>query len=310
MSASYPLVRNLSAFSTRLRRVEQAFAARVLAELRQQLPDEILHLPIVYLARGPPPAGPGASPPDALYADRTNLASARRAAELWTRRADGQPTRLRRRVEAGARRLLARRPRAGRQSNGRSRKRHRGRAEGGRARAEPARRPFLDRRQHGRARRIVRRPRRTQVPQADQGTSSRPFCESTPPSSRARPIARSGAGMPRCRDSSAATTSWRKQHLRASLTYNPHSTASHYLSRGALDRRRTQGRGAQRTSEGPRRAARAGVGAGECGLQGEGKRHAAKAGGWWLEAGGSSVEIRTLSVKATSTTCPQTISAF
>ena len=37
MSAAYPLVRNVSAFSTRLRRVDEPFAVRILAELAQQL---------------------------------------------------------------------------------------------------------------------------------------------------------------------------------------------------------------------------------------------------------------------------------
>ena len=52
--------------------------AGILAEIHQQLPDQLLHPPILYPARS------AAQSADAVYADRANLASARRAADLWS----------------------------------------------------------------------------------------------------------------------------------------------------------------------------------------------------------------------------------
>ena len=68
-----------------LRRVAQSFARRIFAEVRQQLRDRVLHPSILY---------PGSAigrrrratrrEAERLYADRANLASARRAADIWS----------------------------------------------------------------------------------------------------------------------------------------------------------------------------------------------------------------------------------
>ena len=47
MSAAYPLVRNASDFSTRWGVRSSPSASRILAELSEQLPDEILHQSIL-----------------------------------------------------------------------------------------------------------------------------------------------------------------------------------------------------------------------------------------------------------------------
>ena len=110
MSASYPLVRNFSAFSTRFGVSTQPFARRILAELRSSFSDQILHLPILYLA--------SAGTPRRLAARRRHAArplvrgprepgrARGSAADVWHRRR-GSPSEnreeLRGRVEAGAR---------------------------------------------------------------------------------------------------------------------------------------------------------------------------------------------------------------
>ena len=166
MSASYPLVRNLNAFSTRFGVSAQPFAARIFAELRQQLPDQVLHRPILYLRFSRPsrPTRTRCTP----IAPTSRARGARPTSGRRTGR--GDPRRLRGGVEARARRLLARRPRAGAAS---AAKLFEDGIDGGRkaiaAAAQSPRGPFLDGRQHGRARRIVRSAAGHQVPQADQG---------------------------------------------------------------------------------------------------------------------------------------------
>ena len=177
----------------------QPFAVGILAELRQQLPDQILHLSILYLA---------------------HRRSRRRVGAVARRRAVRRPREpgeraARRRHLGGAR--SPRNPRdfdaawklaradywLGGHAPGAgtarvSRAGHRRRPQGDRARAEPARRPLLDRREHGRARRVVRPARRASSTASRSRRSSRPCCGSIRRSCRARPTARSAAGISRC----------------------------------------------------------------------------------------------------------------
>src|SRR5438067_1739186 len=85
MSAAYPLVRNLSAFSTRRgvsirpsRDGSSPSSARMFLTCSCML---LLYISVF-------PATVRAQDADALYADRENLASARRAAEIWAAAAE------------------------------------------------------------------------------------------------------------------------------------------------------------------------------------------------------------------------------
>jgi len=90
MSASYPLVRNLYAFSTRFgvsRSPSRAGSSP--RSTSSFLINSCIALFYIPLAAGPGDArqAPGsAQSPDAVYADRAVLASARRAADLWSAR--------------------------------------------------------------------------------------------------------------------------------------------------------------------------------------------------------------------------------
>jgi len=66
-----------------------------------------------------------------------------------------------------------------------------------------------------------------------------------------------------------------EQHLRESLKYNAHSTASHFFIAEILldDGRKSD---ARRAAEGPRRAARSRLGAGGSGVQGKGREDSCK----------------------------------
>ena len=170
MSAPYPLVRNLQRLFDALRRVAQPFAVGVFAELHQQLPDQILH--------------PSYSTSPALPA-RCRCRFAQRARR--SRRALSRPRQSGQRAAArptsGARALAAN-PRdfesawklaradywLGRHGAEAERRAalERGIEAGRTAVAiEPgrARGSFLDGRQHGRARRIVRPAPGPEVPQ-------------------------------------------------------------------------------------------------------------------------------------------------
>src|SRR5205085_1188963 len=79
MSASYPLVRNLYAFSTRFgvsRRPSRAGSSP--RSVSSFLIASCILLFYISASRAQP------ADPDALYADRANLASARRAVEIWS----------------------------------------------------------------------------------------------------------------------------------------------------------------------------------------------------------------------------------
>jgi tetratricopeptide (TPR) repeat protein len=86
MSASYPLVRNLYAFSTRLGVFSSP--SRVGSSPRSVssflIRSCILLFYIPAVAGQPAARAAGAADADRLYADRANLASARSAAEIWT----------------------------------------------------------------------------------------------------------------------------------------------------------------------------------------------------------------------------------
>ena len=90
-------------FLDALGRVEQPLARRVFAKLREELPDDVPHLryctsrssaaPAPFAQAQPlarPPARPAADP-DALYAQRDELASARRAETIWAERLQRDP---------------------------------------------------------------------------------------------------------------------------------------------------------------------------------------------------------------------------
>src|SRR2546422_11112039 len=85
MSASYPLVRNLYAFSTRFgvsRRPSRAGSSPISAS--SFLISSCIVLFYISTLR--------AQSADALYADRAHLASARRAAQMWTEELARNPT--------------------------------------------------------------------------------------------------------------------------------------------------------------------------------------------------------------------------
>src|SRR5213076_2529243 len=84
MSAAYPLVRNLRAFSTRF----GVFTSPSRAGSSPSSASSVLTRSCILLFYIPLFAVALAAPdPDALYADRTNPASARRAAEIWSAQA-------------------------------------------------------------------------------------------------------------------------------------------------------------------------------------------------------------------------------
>ena len=139
------------------------------------------------------------------------LASAQQAADDLGRAAAEESEGLRVRVEAGPRALLARRTCAEATSARRFSKRaSRPAAHAIALAAEQARRTLLDRRQHGRARRVVRPAPGLKYRGDIKERAARPCCGSIPRSSKAPPTARSAAGTTRCRASSAAATRNRK----------------------------------------------------------------------------------------------------
>src|SRR3954452_15191529 len=84
MSAAYPLVRNLRAFSTRFgvftRPSRAGSSPSSASNLLTRSCIALLYIPVFAV-------GLAAQDPDALYADRTNPASARHAAEIWSAQA-------------------------------------------------------------------------------------------------------------------------------------------------------------------------------------------------------------------------------
>src|SRR6516164_2372315 len=82
MSASYPLVRNRYAFSTRFGVLSSPSRA---GSSPSSASSRLIRSCIVLLFYLPPFDAPArAQVADTLYADRANLASARRAVEMWT----------------------------------------------------------------------------------------------------------------------------------------------------------------------------------------------------------------------------------
>ena len=182
-----------------LRRPDQPFARRILAELDQQARDQILHLGIVY--RGFCASVTLAGTRSAGRSRRA-LSRSRHAGERARgRRASGRARLaarsegLRVGVEAGARAVLAghQRPAAERE---RKAALEAGIDAGRKAvalAAAASRGAFLDRRQHGRARRIVRPAARHQVSRADSrrardGAEDRSRLSAGLRRSRARPL--------------------------------------------------------------------------------------------------------------------------
>ena len=275
MSAAYPLVRNLQRLLDALR------ACRRSPSRSGSSPSsasscliEFLHRPIVSLVSVP-------------SAWRT---AARRTVR---RRALRQTATTPRQRAAGRRRLgRAARRRAGATSRPRGSSRARdywlGSARAGarapravsstasprrstadRAAAEPARRAFLDRGEHGRACRVVRRcGRGSNTAGRIKDRARRRCCGSTRRFSMARPTARWDAGISRCRVCSAAVN---KQSEAAPAQVADLQPAQHRLALTSSPRRcsTTAGRREARAElqTGARRAARSGLGARRSGVQ-------------------------------------------
>ena len=115
-----------------------------------------------------------ADDPDALYKDRENLASAKKAADIWAARLAANPKDFESAYKlAQARYWLG--------TNGLPEPERKAALEAGIAAARSAialnaaaaRGPLLARRQHGRARRIIRHAAGHQVSRADQGRAAR-----------------------------------------------------------------------------------------------------------------------------------------
>ena len=102
MSASYPLVRNLSAFSTRFGVSTQPFARGILAQFGQQLPDQILHR--CYFISGLSRfLVAGAEIPTPLRRSRATWPARGGPPTCWAAELAATPGLVRRRLEAGAR---------------------------------------------------------------------------------------------------------------------------------------------------------------------------------------------------------------
>jgi len=201
-----------------------------LSEIGQQPSDRILHPSILY------PALIAQSPEaERLFADRANLASARRAAEIWSSALAGDPRnfdaawRLARAdywlgghgPEAERRGYFDTGIEAGRKAAG--------------AAAETGPRDISGWRRTWAGSPSRSACARAEIPQADQGDAGNRAAPRIPRSARAPPIARSGGGTSRCRASSAAIASLAESHLRTSLSYNPASTVSALLLGELLD---------------------------------------------------------------------------
>jgi tetratricopeptide (TPR) repeat protein len=94
MSASYPLVRNLYAFSTRFgvsrRPSRSGSSPRSISSLLIASCIFLFYIPAAAAQSADPPSRDARSgEAERLYADRANLASARRAADLWRAALDG-----------------------------------------------------------------------------------------------------------------------------------------------------------------------------------------------------------------------------
>ena len=212
---------------------------------------------------------PGSGDPDALYAsERTSPGPApqRRSGPTGSQKS---PTRFRGGLEARARALLAGRASAGSRTQGPPRGRHRGRTSGRRHRAQSARRSFLDRGQHGSARRVVRTAAGPQVPRRHQGRAADRAASSIPPSSRARPTARSDAGISRCPGLFGGSNKKSEEHLREVTDLQPeqqrHRTSSSPKPCSTWDASRC----ARRAAEGDRRPRRSRLGARRSRVQGK-----------------------------------------
>ena len=149
--------------------------------------------------------GAQAGDPDALYAQRDDLASARQAAGDLGRRGCRRTRRTSRRRGSWRARATGSADTRPRPSARRCSKRGIAAGRAGRdARAATARRTLLDGRQHGRARRIVRAAPGAEVSRRHQGRAADGAeARSGVPAGLRRPRARA-AGTSRCRASSAA----------------------------------------------------------------------------------------------------------
>ena len=111
MFAAYPLVRNLQRLVDALRRAGQPLALGILAELHQQLPDQVLHRPILYLDRGR--SGRGPERRRALCRSRQPRERSARASSLWADALKQDPRDFDAAWKLARVSLLARRPRPG-----------------------------------------------------------------------------------------------------------------------------------------------------------------------------------------------------
>ena len=253
MSASYPLVRNLSAFSTRFGVLDAALRVRDPRRARtSSCCDEMLHLRYCTWAshcvsgaaigrrigdippldaRGARRPGPAERCRRALPRPRARSRAPRRAARIWAARAGARPRGLRVGVETGAGALLDRqqRPPADPAPRGVRARTWRRRAAPSRAPRRPEG-PLLARREHGRAGRDhgLRRACGTGRPSANRSNASWP---STRHSCRDRRIARWADGISRCPRLFGGSNGESEAHLRKALTYNPQSTRDVELPR-------------------------------------------------------------------------------
>ena len=203
---------------------------------------------------------------------REDLAKARAGRGDLGRSAAEEPAGLRVGVEAGARALLAGRARAGGRAQGAARSGHRGGPGRRRARAESPRRPLLDRRQHGRARRVVRHCARASSTAATSRTSCSLVLKLDPAfqhGSADRALGRwyfkvpglFGGSQQEVGGAPAEVADLQPQQQRVAL-----------LPRRDADRHGPHGRGARRAAEGHRRPDRPRLGARRSRVQGEGAR--------------------------------------
>src|SRR6516165_4524745 len=155
MSARYPLVRNLYAFATRagVSRKPSRSGSSPSSASSFLISSCIL---IFYISTPSLPvrAAQDVATADALYRDRANIASARKAADLWAAELtrSSSPEETHRGVEARARRLLARGPCAGTRAPQVSGKRDGGGPEGDRAPAQSSGGALLAGRRYGNVR--------------------------------------------------------------------------------------------------------------------------------------------------------------
>ncbi len=225
MSASYPLVRNVKRLLDALRRVRADLPASGSSPSAASSFLISSCIVLFYLSTA------AAQSPDALYADRAHLESARQAAAAWSTALANDPANFEaawklaradywlggHAPEAERRRFLEQGIDAGRTAvaiDGRS-----------------PRRALLAGRQHGCARGVVRNPRGTEIPQADQrsvrdGAAARSRLRAGVRGSRARPMVFQGAALVRRqpqagRSSTCARRSSISPTVRLRISFSP-----------------------------------------------------------------------------------------